>query len=85
METINVDAAGPQLLRLVAQAALGKEIVLTRDGRPVARLVAFAGPEQKPRRVLGAMAATLRVPPDFDAPLPAEVLACFEAPDAPPA
>lgn len=37
------------------------------------RLVAEA-----PRRVLGVLAATMRVPPDFDAPLPDEVLARFE-------
>lgn len=78
METINLDAAGPQLARLVAEAAAGNEIVITRAGQPVARLVPFADPQHRPRRVLGALRGTLRVPPDFDAPLPDEVLARFE-------
>ncbi|MGI4977088.1 MAG: type II toxin-antitoxin system Phd/YefM family antitoxin [Janthinobacterium lividum] len=78
METINLDAAETQLARLVAEAAAGNEIVITRAGQPVARLVPFASPQQKPRRVLGALRATLHVPPDFDAPLPDEVRARFE-------
>ncbi len=76
METINVDAAGTQLSRLIAEVVSGKEVVITRAGQPVARLVPFAGP--RPRRVLGAMAGMLHVPPDFDAPLPDEVLAGLE-------
>ncbi len=78
METISVDTAGPQLSRLVAEAASGKEVVLTRDGQPVARLVPFVQP--RPRRVLGALAGVLQVPPEFDAPLPDEALAGFERP-----
>ncbi len=78
METINLDAAGTQLARLVAEAAAGNEIVITRAGQPVARLVPFADPQLRPRRVLGALRGTLRVPSDFDSPLSDEVLARFE-------
>ncbi len=77
METVNVHAAKTHLSRLIADAAAGKEIVIARAGRPVARLVAFADPGRRPRRILGAMAGALHAPQDFDAPLPDEVLAGF--------
>jgi prevent-host-death family protein len=78
METVNIHAAKTQLSRLVDAAAAGQEIVIARAGKPVAKLVPLAGPETKSRRVLGALAGRLRVPTDFDAPLPAEVLDAFE-------
>jgi len=78
METVNIHAAKTQLSRLVDAAAAGREVVIARAGRPVARLVPLAGPATKPRRVLGALAGRLRVPADFDAPLPDAVLDGFE-------
>ena len=43
---------------------------------PVARLGPLAGPRGKRR--LGILAGRLRVPEDFDAPLPDEVVEAFE-------
>ena len=63
------------LSRLLRAVAGGEEVLITRGGRPVARLVA-AGPPQ--RRTLGGDVGLLVVPEDFNAPLPAEVLAEFE-------
>jgi prevent-host-death family protein len=77
MEMVNIHAAKTQLSRLVDAAAAGKEIVIARAGKPVARLVPLSGPTAKPRRVLGAMAGRLHVPADFDAPLPKDVLDSF--------
>jgi prevent-host-death family protein len=76
MRTINIHAAKTQLSRLVDAAAAGEEIIIARSGKPVARLVPLAGPQ--PKRRLGALAGKLRVPEDFDAPLPDEVLDAFE-------
>ncbi|MFC7739302.1 type II toxin-antitoxin system Phd/YefM family antitoxin [Roseomonas sp. GCM10028921] len=78
METVNIHAAKTQLSRLVDAAAAGQEIVIARAGKPVAKLVPLTGPGARRRRVLGAMAGCLRVPTDFDAPLPDEVLDSFE-------
>jgi prevent-host-death family protein len=78
METIDIHAAMTQLSRLVDAAAAGEEIVIARAGKPVARLVAVGRPGMKQRRQLGALAGRLRVPADFDAPLPGEVLTDFE-------
>lgn len=77
METVNIHAAKTQLSRLVDAAAAGQEIVIARAGKPVAKLVPLSGPTAKPRRVLGAMAGRLRVPTNFDAPLPEDVLDSF--------
>lgn len=77
MQTINIHAAKTQFSRLVDEAASGKEIIIARAGKPVARLVPLAfAPTQ--RRVLGRLAGQLTVPTDFDAPLPDDMLNAFE-------
>lgn len=76
MSSINIHAAKTQLSRLIDEAAAGREIVIARAGRPVARLVPL---EAMPaRRLLGGLAGRLKVPADFDAPLPDNLLAAFE-------
>lgn len=76
MQTVNIHAAKTQLSRLVDQAAAGEEIVIAKAGVPVAKLVPIDRP--RAQRVLGLLAGQLRVPDDFDAPLPEEVLRSFE-------
>lgn len=88
MEMVEVHTAETQLPRLVDAAAAGQEVVIARAGRPMAKLVPFAGPVTGTRRVLGALAGRLRVPVDFDASLPDAVLDGFEehwGAEAPPA
>ena len=68
--------AKTQLSHLVDRALRGEQVVITRHGRPVARLVA-AVPPRKPRR-LGALRGKIRMAADFDAPLPEGLLALFE-------
>jgi len=72
---VNIHAAKTHLSRLVDQAAAGDEIVIARAGKPVARLVPLA---EKPKRILGLLKGQLKIPKDFDAPLPDDVLALFE-------
>jgi prevent-host-death family protein len=76
MQTVNIHAAKTQLSRLVDEAAAGEEIIIARAGKPVARLVGLA--TGRPKRKLGILAGQLRIPADFDAPLPPEVLDSFE-------
>jgi prevent-host-death family protein len=76
MQTVNIHAAKTQLSRLVEAAASGEEIIISRAGKPVAKLVPLTSPPSK--RVLGGMSGRLRIPADFDAPLPPEVLDDFE-------
>ena len=75
MRTVNIHAAKTQLSRLV-EAAAGEEIIIAKAGKPVARLGPRAGSRQKRR--LGILAGRLRVPEDFDAPLPDEVIEAFQ-------
>jgi prevent-host-death family protein len=76
VQTINIHAAKTHFSRLVDEAAAGAEIIIARAGKPVAKLVPLAPPGQRPRRQLGALAGV--IPPDFDAPLPDEVIDAFE-------
>ena len=73
---VSVYDAKTNLSRLLDRAASGEEIVITRNGRPVAKLVA-ATPVRKPRK-LGVLKGRIRVGRDFDAPLPDHVLDAFE-------
>ncbi len=67
METVSVYDAKTNLSRLLAAVERGEEVVITRHGRPVAKLVRLAG--GKPRRRLGTMPGFARVRADFDKPL----------------
>ncbi len=72
---VSTHEAKIHLSRLLARVATGEEVVIAKAGRPVAHLVPV---EQRPRRVLGQDEGLFEVPDDFDAPLPADVLASFE-------
>jgi prevent-host-death family protein len=73
---INVYAAKTNLSRLLEQVERGEEIVITRHGKPVARLVPMARP--RARRKLGVLRGKIRIAKDFDAPLPDDVLDAFD-------
>ena len=66
--------AKTQLSSLVEQAAAGAEIVITKNGRPRAKLVAY---RQATRRKPGRAKGKIWMSADFDAPLPKDVLDAF--------
>lgn len=75
-DLVNIHDAKTRLSKLVEQAEAGHETIIARAGKPVARLgplVAKPGP-----RKLGLLKGKLKIPPDFDAPLPDDVLGQFE-------
>lgn len=74
MQTFNMHDAKSNLSRLVDAAEAGEEVVIAKSGRPVVRLVAV----DKPVRRFGLLKGQGSVAPDFDAPLPDDVLAGFE-------
>lgn len=74
--TVNIYEAKTQLSRLVEQAEAGRETIIARGGRPVARLAPLAMPRRK--IVFGVLKGKVRVAADFDAPLPEDMLAAFE-------
>ncbi len=77
MRTVNIHAAKTHLSRLVDAAAAGEEIIIAKSGKPLARLCPLAA--RSGRRKLGGLEGRLRIPEDFDAPLPDEVLDLFES------
>lgn len=53
---VNIARAKATLSELVSRAEAGEEVVLTRNGKPVARITSEGGPAVKPDRVPGAWA-----------------------------
>jgi prevent-host-death family protein len=65
---VNVHEAKTQLSKLLARVERGQEVVIARDGEPVAKLVPFPKPGKQRLRV-GDWKGRLWIAPDFDAPL----------------
>jgi prevent-host-death family protein len=74
-KSVGVHEAKTNLSRLLELVTAGEEIVITRRGEEVARLVP-AG--RGGGRQLGIDRGSYTVPDDFDAPLPDDVIAAFE-------
>lgn len=63
-ESLDTDAAASRLPDLLARAEAGEEIVITRRGKPVARLVP---PEPaRPKRVIGILKGQFTFPRDIN-------------------
>ncbi len=78
MVTVGVHEAKTTLSRLLRRASAGEDVVITRDGEPVARLV----PIERPGcRELGQDIGLFEYPEDFNEPLPADLLGAFEGDD----
>lgn len=66
--TVTIEDAQLRLAKLIEGLHPGEEIVITRDQKPIARLIAET-PQPGLRR-LGTLKGTVRgMAPDFDAPL----------------
>lgn len=65
---VNMHQAKTQLSKLVEQAAQGKEVVIARDGKPVARLVAIETLAEK--RPIGLADGLVKTRDNFNDPLP---------------
>ena len=75
MTTVNVHEAKTQLSRLLAQVEAGEEVVIARNGKPVARLVPC---EQQGKRQFGLLKGRIKLDESFFDPLPEEELAAWE-------
>jgi prevent-host-death family protein len=77
MDTVNIHQAKTHLSQLLQRVELGEEIVIANRGVPVAKLVPI--PHQIDRRSsMGKDIGLFQVPTDFNASLPADLLAAFE-------
>jgi prevent-host-death family protein len=75
MVTIDIQQAQARLPRLIRRVELGEEIIITRAGRPVARLVALK--TSVAARKPGSAKGQFKVSPNFDAPYAARVPTAF--------
>jgi prevent-host-death family protein len=77
VQTVNIYEAKTQLSKLVDLAAAGQEIIIARNGKPVARLTTIEQPKKKPI-VYGLLEGKGWIADDFDDPLPEEIQKYFE-------
>jgi prevent-host-death family protein len=77
-KTVDIRDAKTNLSTLIAEVEKGAEVVIARAGKPVAKLVPLkAHARNLPSRKPGFMKTHIRIGPDFDDPLPEDVLAAF--------
>lgn len=78
---VNIHEAKTHFSKLLQRVALGEEVIIAKAGVPVARLAPVQAAQGK--RPLGFLKGEIWMADDFDAPLPADVLAGFLGEDEP--
>jgi len=75
MAVYNIHEAKSQLSKLIAAMQQGERVIIAKAGKPVAVL----GPlnAATPKRVRGVLKGQIKLGPEFDEPLPADL---FEGP-----
>lgn len=73
---INIHEAKTHLSKIVDEVAAGREVIIAKAGKPVARLVPLAD-APRPKK-LGLLRGKIEIPDDFNAPLDEDILATFE-------
>ena len=67
MSAVTLDIAQAHLSDLIEDAIQGKEVVITKDGKAVVKLVPVSQP--KPLPIFGSAKGLISMSDDFDAPL----------------
>ena len=75
MVTVNVHEAKTHLSRLLAKVEAGEDVVIARNGTPVARIVPV---KRRGKRQFGSMKGRIKLDESFFDPLPEEELAAWE-------
>jgi prevent-host-death family protein len=65
-QTVNIEEAKSQLADLIALVSEGGEVIITQDGKPLARLISIAQPK---KRIAGLNRGSIWTSKDFDEPL----------------
>ena len=66
MKTIDIREAKKHLSRLLERAIAGEEIMISKAGKPVARLGPYTAPK-RPKRKPGSLKGKIKILPGFDA------------------
>lgn len=75
MVTVNVHEAKTHLSRLLVDAEAGEDVVIARNGKPVAKLVPVA---RKGKPQFGTLKGKIKIDERFFEPLPEEELKLWE-------
>ncbi len=75
MPVVNVHQAKTQLSRLLVQVENGQEVIIARNGKPVARLVSV---QKRGKRQPDIFKGKIVIPDSFFDPLPEEELKAWE-------
>ncbi|OGF61613.1 MAG: antitoxin [Candidatus Fischerbacteria bacterium RBG_13_37_8] len=74
---VNIHEAKTQFSRLIARMSNGEEIIITKAGKPIARLVPIT---KKPKdRIPGSAKGKIMIRKDFDVSLPDSLQKEFES------
>ncbi|MGH8296321.1 MAG: type II toxin-antitoxin system Phd/YefM family antitoxin [Steroidobacteraceae bacterium] len=76
LKVLNIHEAKTHLSRIVEEVAAGKEVIIAKAGKPMARLSPVTANVKKKK--LGLLKGKIKVPDDFNAPLADDVQAIFE-------
>ncbi len=74
MITVNMHQAKTNLSKLISAVMDGDEVLITKAGKPVAKLLSVLAIKRKP----GALKGKINIASDFNSPLPDAILNQFE-------
>lgn len=77
MRQITIHEAETYFSRLIASVEKGEEIIIARNGQPIAKVTPLSK-TPLPRQP-GSAKGKFKVPPEFFKPLPDEILSAFES------
>ena len=73
---VNVHEAKTQFSKLLKRVGNGEEIIISKAGKPIARLVPMS--EITEKRFPGSAKGEVFIAEDFDVPLPESIMISFE-------
>ena len=76
IKQINIHEAKTHFSQLLAEVQSGTEIIIAKAGTPIARLISAT--KQRAVRKPGSAKARVEIDPDFNAPLPDDIVNSFE-------
>ena len=81
-QTYNIQEVKANLPRLLEEVDSGAEVLISREGKPLARISRVD--VSLPKIRFGVLKGKVKVAEDFDAPLPEELISEFEGSNASP-
>ena len=73
---VNINEAKTHLSKLLARVRNGEEVIISKAGKPIAKIVPLADKPKK--RIPGSAKGKVFIKKNFDAPLPKHIQKAFE-------